>query len=94
LKRCASKRPRSAGRVILLGFRNEGVELAGSGVALDLRVPGLPVLLKDPVAQFGELGAGKLPNLLFDMFHLAHCDHLTVSIPDLGKAVISWLTPE
>jgi hypothetical protein len=89
LKLCAPKRPGSARRVVLLGFRHEGVKLAGGGVALDLRVPSLPVLLKDPVAQFSELGAGQLPDLHFDMLNLVHAGHLKVGIPDVGTAVIS-----
>ena len=70
-------------------FVDEFVELAVLSVGLYLCVPGLPVTLDDPFAQFLELTRGKFLNLLLNMFNLTQDEASLRSIPPSPAKQIS-----
>ena len=77
----ASKRARPSCLIVSFCLSNDLVELAGTGVGLDLRIPSFPILIKHPITQLRELARCEFPNLLLNLFDFAHRANYT---PDLS----------
>src|SRR5688572_18091320 len=61
-----------AGGVITKGLRSKVIEAAGLAVALNLPIPGRPIVLQEPGAKLRELVRGERLHLLLDLLDLAH----------------------
>jgi hypothetical protein len=53
-------------------FRGKVVEFAFSHVVLELAIPNLPVVLREPVAKRRQLFGSQLFDFTFESFHLGH----------------------
>ena len=72
VRRDGSKHLRLAGGVCAQGFLAQCIELASFHIGLELTVPGLCVERRIPPTKRRELSGGKLLNLLFNCFYVAH----------------------
>jgi len=72
VRRSASKLASSPRFVVDLSLFQDPVEFPRARVCLDLCIPGRPVTLKEPIAEFSEFLSGKLADLALDVFNLAH----------------------
>src|SRR5262244_3092202 len=66
-----------AGSVITKGLRGEVVEAAVLIIALNLAIPGRPVVLQKPGAKLSQLLRGERLDILLDLLDFAHrfCQH-------------------
>ena len=60
------------GCVVTKGFLGKVVKPPRMNVALELTVPGCPVVFQEPGAKLRKLARGERLNLLLDLFDLAH----------------------
>jgi hypothetical protein len=49
---------RLVGQILRGDFVEQGVQLSGSGIRLDLRIPGVRVEFGEPAEELGEFGRG------------------------------------
>src|SRR3954470_6640589 len=67
-----SKRTRLNGCVISERLLHQPIELAGSGVTLDLPIPISPILFHQPLPKLYKLLGVELHDLLFQLFDAGH----------------------
>src|SRR5258705_9272938 len=64
--------PRPTSIEFRLRLSDGTVELARPNIGFNFGVPGLPILIQDPVAQLRKFRLGQLPDLVLNMLDLAH----------------------